>query len=135
VPADLLWRFEQPGTDRSQRRLTTSITRRERTLLVGLTGLYVAALLGALVLLANPDPERWGGWGPTGLTVAIGVTVVGLIAAIRAPRIGLWIGLLGSVIGMLAMPWAFYLFIPAPTALAYWVRRRSDAVAPRVAGI
>lgn len=106
-----------------------SISRTELLALVGLTGLYAAALLGAFVMLANPDPDRWGGWGPLGLAVSLGITIVGLVAAIRVARIGLSIGLLGSAIGMLAMPWGFYLFILAPAVLAYRTRRNSNTVA------
>jgi hypothetical protein len=132
MPADLSWRFAQRGTYRSDGSLINPISRAGLLALVGLTGLYAAALLGAFVMLANPDPDRWGGWGPLGLAVSLGITIVGLVAAIRVARIGLWIGLLGSAIGMLAMPWGFYIFILAPVVLANRTRRNPDTVAPPV---
>jgi len=110
-----------------------SISRRELVAILGLAGLCAAALLGTFVMLANPDPSKWAGWGPTRLAVALGVTIVGLVVAIRAPRSGLLIGFLGSTIGILAMPWGFYLFLLAPAVLGYRAHRSSDGVTPSIA--
>lgn len=133
MPADLSWRFAQRGAHRPERSVTMSISRRELVAILGLAGLCAAALLGTFVMLANPDPDKWAGWGPTGLAVALGATIVGLVVTIRAPRSGLLIGILGSTIGIVAMPWGFYLFLLAPAVLGYRAHRSSDGVTPPIA--
>ena len=70
--------------------------------------------------LANPDPEKWVGWGSHGLAAGLGLAILGLLTAIPRPAIGLGLGVAGTVVLMSAMPWAFFVFLPVP--LPHWLR-------------
>jgi hypothetical protein len=96
------------------------ISRLELVVLLGVAALYATGLIGALMTIANPDPDRWGGWGPYGFAVSLGLSVLGLLVAIPRPAAGLVLAVAGTVLAMAAMPWAFFIFLPVP--LAAWFR-------------
>ena len=136
IPADLTWRLEQGrragGTTRSQ---TMRISKVELVVVAAAAAVYAIGLVASFMALANPDPERWAGWGPYGLAAGLGLAIVGLLMTIPRPAIGLGLGVAGTVVLMSAMPWAFFIFLPVP--LPHWfrfARSRSSHPVPASAG-
>jgi hypothetical protein len=121
IPADVTWRLGQRrGATRKTGRDTVRISRVELILLLGVAAFYGLLLLVALPAITAPDPDRWGGWGPYGMLAGLSLSVTGLILAIRRPAAGLVIAMAGTAIAMFAMPWAFFILLPAP--LVAWFR-------------
>ena len=95
--------------------------------IVGLTVLYATGLVGVLMEVATPNPDRWASWGPSGLAVGLAVSIIGLLMAIPNPWAGFVVGLAGTIVAMAAMPWALYLFLLVPIVLGYRLAREREA--------
>jgi hypothetical protein len=81
--------------------------------LIGLAGLGSAyALSVGVISVANPDPDRWAGWGPVGFTLAAAFVLAGLVLGLRRPALGGSLGLVGTVLCVAAAPWLFFVAIP-----------------------
>ena len=124
IPADLTWRLGQSRANRNATgRGTMRISRRETVVLASVGALYGAGLVAALMTLTGVDPERWGGWGPYGLSAALALCVAGLIVAFPRPAVGLALTVAGALVGLFAMPWAWFLLLPVPIAAWYRLSR------------
>ena len=119
IPADLTWRVDQ-WRGNSPRRNPMRISKVELIVLLGVVALCGIVLILGLRAIASPDPAKWSGWGPYGLVGGLGLSVVGLLVAIPRPSVGLALTIVGTVVTMAAMPWAFY--IPLPALLVAWSR-------------
>ena len=102
--------------------------------IVGLTVLYATGLVGALMTVATPNPDKWESWGPSGLAVGLAVSIIGLLVAIPNPWAGFVLGLAGTVVAMAAMPWALYLFLLVPIVLGYRLARERESARRIVPG-
>jgi hypothetical protein len=87
--------------------------------LMGLAGLASAyALTVGVISLADPDPNRWAGWGPAGFTIAAAFVLGGLALALRRPAFGGSLGAIGAVLCVAAAPWLFVVAVPVGLAAA-----------------
>ncbi len=87
--------------------------------LMGLAGLASAyALIVGVISLADPDPDRWEGWGPAGFTIAAAFLLGGLALALRRPVLGGLLGAIGAVLCVAAAPWLFAVAVPVGLAAA-----------------
>jgi preprotein translocase subunit Sss1 len=130
VPADLTWRLEQ------QRRITRMPRRTDMRISIGqLVAIGVVAVLqvGMLVsLLSSPSFRAWSEMGPA--AVGIGISIVGLVIAIPRPQAGFVIGVAGTLIAVIAMPWLLLFFLPLPIVLGYRLAREPVAGPTTAAG-
>jgi hypothetical protein len=87
--------------------------------LMGLAGLISGyALVVGVISIAQPDPDRWAGWGPVGFTIAASVVLAGLVLAVWRPTLGMLLGASGTVLALAAAPWLFAFVIPVGLATA-----------------
>ncbi len=130
VPADVTWRLEQ------QRRITKMPRRTEMRISKGqlaaigaVTILYVVMVVG---LLASPSFREWAGMGVS--ILGLGLSIVGLLLAIPRPQAGFAVGMIGTGLAFLAMPWLFPFFLPLPLVLGYRLLREKGAAQPSAPG-
>jgi hypothetical protein len=131
IPADVAWRLGQRARPNgAPKRSGMPISRGQFTGIAVVTILYLAY---AGALLAWSD-ATYLGMGQ--LLLGLGLSIVGLLAAIPNPRMGLQIGLVGTLLACLAMPsliaalpWLW----PAPLLLGYRFARDRQ-VAPATGG-
>ena len=67
-------------------------------------------------------PDLWPGWGPVGFAIGSTVVLVGAVASVFWPRLGVAVIVPGAVIGLLAAPWlwgSWLLAVIAGGARAY----------------
>lgn len=117
--ADVAWRLEQRrGAAGAPRRGPMRISKVQLLAIAAviiLNGVFVAALL------ASPDFRTWEG---SPLTMAgFALSVCGLLVAVECPRAGLFVGLAGTAIVTILMPWLFVAFLPVPIVLGYRLAR------------
>ncbi len=124
LPDDLTWRLDQGrATRRATQGGTMRISRVEAVLLASIGVIYGAFLIVSLFWLTQPDPDRWGGWGPFGLSTSLAVGVAGLVLAFRWPIIGFTLAVAGTLVAAAAMPWAWFILLPLPLAALYRLGR------------
>ena len=76
-------------------------------------------------LLASPGFREWAGMGVA--TAGLALSIVGLVIAIPRAQAGFVIGMLGTGIAFVTMPWLFPFFVPLPIVLGYRLVREQDA--------
>ena len=132
MPADVTWRLGQARARRRTGARETMPASRTETVVLGIGGvIYGAGFIAAVMALARTDPERWGGWGPYGLATALALCVAGLVLAFPRPAAGLAVAVIGTLVAVVAMPWAWFVLLPAP--IAAWYRLgHSRPAAPSV---
>ena len=115
MPADLAWRLEQRKRAIDTPRRRTMRISKVQLLAIGaviiLNGVFVAGLL------ASPDFRTWEGMVYT--LIGLALSIVGLLLAIPSPRAGFVIGLVGTGLAIVLMPWLFLAFLPVPIVLGY----------------
>ena len=91
--------------------------------------LYVLMIVG---LLASPGFREWPGMGAAmfGLSLAI----VGVLVIIRRPHAGFIVGIVGTGLGLLSMPWLFPFFVPLPIVLLHGLSRAQGSTQPTAPG-
>ena len=122
VPADLAWRLEHQRRIRKQPRRTEMHSKGQLAAIGIVTALYVVMVAG---LLASSSFRERAGMGVA--TVGLALSIVGLLIAIPRPRAGFVIGMLGTGLAFLVMPWLFPFFVPLPIVLGYRLIREQDA--------
>lgn len=129
VPADLVWRLER------QRRITKRPRRTDMHSKGQLAAIGIVTALNVVVvggLLASPGFREWAGMGIA--TVGLGLSIVGLLLAIPRPQAGFIVGMIGTGIAFLSMPWLFPFFVPLPIVLGYRLIRAQDAARTSASG-
>jgi len=122
-PADVAWRLGQPGSPSMTPKRGGRVPRGQ---FIGLAVVTILYLVYAGVLLAWSD-TAYLGIGQ--LELGLALSIAGLLVAIPNPRMGLQIGLVGTILACLAAPSLFaalpWLW-PVPVMLGYrvaWERR------------
>jgi hypothetical protein len=80
----------------------------------GVVILYAVMIVG---LMASPSFREWAGMPVA--TLGLGISFVGLLLAIPRPQGGFIVGVLGTGLAFLAMPWLFPFYLPLPIVLGY----------------
>lgn len=119
APADATWRLEQ------QRRITTMPRRTDMRISKGqLAAIGVVTIWYAVMIiggLAQPSFREWAGMGLA--LFGLGMSIVGLLLAIPKARAGFVVGIIGTGLAFLSMPWMFPFFLPLPIVLGYRLLR------------
>ena len=124
VPDDVTWRVDQGrASRRAAKGDTMRISRTETIVLASVGAIYGAFLIVSLFWLTQPDPDRWGGWGPYGLAASLALSVAGLIVAFPRPAVGFALAVAGTLVAVAAMPWAWFILLPLPLAALYRLGR------------
>jgi hypothetical protein len=130
LPADIAWRVEQ------QRRTTKGPVRTAMRIPLGqLIAIGVVAILQIVMivgLLASTSFREWDGMGLS--ILGLGIGLVALAMAIRRPRAGFLVGVIGSLILLLVMPWLLPFFVPLPIVLGYRLAREPTVNRTTTAG-
>lgn len=122
VPADLAWRLEQQRRIGKRPRRTNMHSKGQLAAIGIVTVLYIVMVAG---LLASSGFREWAGMGIA--TVGLGLSIVGLVLAIPRPQAGFVVGMIGTGIAFLSMPWLFPFFVPLPIVLGYRLVREQDS--------
>lgn len=119
LPADVTWRLEQQGRMTKTPRRTGMRISNGQLVAIGL----VAILQGVFIvgLLSSPDFRAWSGMGQA--TIGLVIALVGAIMAIPRPQSGFLVGVAGTLLAFLAMPWLLPFFLPLPIVLGYRLAR------------
>ena len=64
----------------------------------------------------------------------LGLSVVGLLLAIPRAQAGFVVGIIGTGLTFMSMPWLFPFFLPLPIVLGYRLRREQDTAQPSASG-
>ena len=130
VPADLTWRLEQQRRrTKTPRRIGMGISKGQLAAIGAVTIYYIVLIVGGL---AQPSFREWAG-APLA-TFGLCLSVVGLVLAIRRPQAGFLVGILGTGIAFVLMPWLLPFFLPLPIVLGYRLAREPRAAEPSAAG-
>ncbi len=130
VPADVSWRLEQQRRiTRMPRRTDMRISKGQLAAIGVVATLYVVMVVG---LLASPSFREWAGMGLS--ILGLGLSVVGLLLAIPRPQAGFALGMIGTGLAFLLMPWLFPFFLPLPIVLGYRLLREKEAAQPSAPG-
>jgi hypothetical protein len=84
----------------------------------GVVILHAVMIVG---LMASTSFREWAGMPVA--TLGLGISFVGLLLAIPRPHGGFIVGVLGTGLTFLAMPWLFPLYLPLPIVLGYRLNR------------
>lgn len=122
VPADLAWRLEHQRPITKQIRRTVMHSKGQLAAIGIVLALNVVMVAG---LLASPGFREWAGMGVA--TAGLALSIVGLVIAIPRAQAGFVIGMLGTGIAFVTMPWLFPFFVPLPIVLGYRLVREQDA--------
>ena len=97
-------------------------------LLMGIAALVAGySLVVSAVGVLQPDPTRWEGWGPAGLTAASALILAGLALGLWRPVPGVVLGIAGTVLAVAAAPWLWFIAIPVGLATAIPLVARSTS--------
>ncbi len=130
VPADVTWRLEQQRRiTKARRRTGMRISKGQLAAIGAVTIFYVVMIVGGL---AQPGFREWAGAGLA--TFGLCLSVVGLLLAISRPQAGFLVGILGTGLAFVVMPWLLPFFLPLPIVLGYRLAREPRAGQPSVAG-
>ena len=99
---------------------------------LGAAGLMAAVgFILAGVGVVNPDPARWDGWGPLGLTIACAIALVAVGLAVWRPLAGVILSVLAAILAILASPWIWLAVLVLPAATGYrWLASRTRTSTP-----
>jgi hypothetical protein len=100
-----------------------------RVAIGAVTILYVLMIVG---LLASPDFREWSGMGAA--TLGLSLSVIGLLMVIRRPQAGFIVGIIGTGLALLSMPWLFPFFLPLPVVLLSGLSRAQRSPQPNAPG-
>jgi hypothetical protein len=130
MPADISWRIEQQRRiTRLPRRVDMRISKGQAAAIGVVTIYYVVIIAG---LMAAAGFREWTGMWP-GL-LGLGLCVAGLLLAIPKAQAGFGVGMIGTLIAFLTMPWLFPFFVPLPIVLGYRLYREQAAAQPSAPG-
>jgi hypothetical protein len=130
MPADLSWRIEQQRRiTKMPRRADMRISKGQAAAIGVVTILYVVMIAG---LLSSASFREWTGMWPA--LVGLGLSVVGLLLAVPRPQAGFVVGMIGTGIVFLAMPWLFPFYIPILVVLGYRLHRELATAQPSAPG-
>jgi hypothetical protein len=114
LPADISWRIAHGRIPNRPRRSDMRISKVQLAAIGGVVILYAVMIVG---LMASPSFREWAGMPVA--TLGLGISFVGLLLAIPRPQGGFIVGVLGTGLAFLAMPWLFPLYLPLPIVLGY----------------
>jgi hypothetical protein len=130
LPADVTWRLEQQRrVTKMPRRTDMRISKAQLAAIGVVTILYVVMIAG---LMASSDFREWAGMGLA--TFGLALSVVGLLLAIPRPQAGFVVGIIGTGVALLSMPWLFPFFLPLPIVLGYRLLRELADAYPSAPG-
>ncbi len=130
IPADVSWRFDQQRRASTMaRRVDMPASKAVRAAIGAVTILYVLMIVG---LLASPSFREWSGMGAA--TLGLSLSVIGLLMVIRRPQAGFIVGIIGTGLALLSMPWLFPFFVPLPVVLLYGLSRAQRSPQPNAPG-
>ena len=126
LPADVTWRLEQQRRiTKMPRRTDMRISKAQLAAIGVVTILYVVMIAG---LIASPSFREWAGMGVA--LFGLGLSVVGLLLAIPRAQAGFVVGIIGTGLAFLSMPWLFPFFVPLPIVLGYRLHREQAGAHP-----
>ena len=130
VPADLIWRLEQ------QRRITKARRRTGMRISTGqLAAIGAVAILQVVLIVGLLSSAGFREWSGMGLSIlGLGLAMVGVVLAIPRPKAGFLVGLAGTLLAFLSMPWLIPFFLPLPIVLGYRLAREPVAGQTTVTG-
>jgi len=114
LPADISWRIAHGRIPNRPRRSDMRISKVQLAAIGGVVILYAVMIVG---LMASPSFREWAGMPVA--TLGLGISFVGLLLAIPRPQGGFIVGVLGTGLAFLAMPWLFPFYLPLPIVLGY----------------
>lgn len=114
LPADISWRIAHSRIPNRPRRSDMRISKVQLAAIGGVVILYAVMIVG---LMASPSFREWAGMPVA--TLGLGISFVGLLLAIPRPQGGFIVGVLGTGLAFLAMPWLFPFYLPLPIVLGY----------------
>lgn len=130
MSADISWRIEQQRRiTKLPRRVDMRISKGQAAAIGVATIFYVVIIAG---LMASASFREWTGMWPA--LLGLGLCVAGLLLAIPKAQAGFGVGMIGTVIAFLAMPWMFPFFLPLPIVLGYRLYRESATAQPSAPG-
>ncbi len=130
MPADVSWRIEQQRrTTKLPRRADVRISKGQLAAIGVVTIFYVVVMIAGL--MSSASFREWAGMGPA--LLGLGLSVVGLLLAIPKARAGFVVGMIGTAIAFLVMPWMFPFYLPLPIVLGYRLYRE-QATQPSAPG-
>jgi hypothetical protein len=130
MPADLSWRIEQQRrTTKMPRRADMRISKGQAAAIGAVTIFYVVIIAG---LMASAGFREWPGNVPA--VLGLGLSIVGLLLAIPNAKAGFVVGMIGTGITFLAMPWMFPFYLPILIVLGYRLYREQAAAQPSAPG-
>jgi hypothetical protein len=114
LPADLSWRIAHSRIPNRPRRSDMRISKVQLAAIGAVGILYAVMIVG---LMASPGFPHLAGMPVA--TLGLGISFVGLLLAIPRPQGGFILGVLGTGLLFLAMPWLFPFYMPLPIVLGY----------------
>jgi len=114
LPADISWRIAHSRIPNRPRRSDMRISKVQLAAIGGVVILYAVMIV---LLMAAPSFREWAGMPVA--TLGLGISFVGLLLAIPRPQGGFIVGVLGTGLAFLAMPWLFPFYLPLPIVLGY----------------
>lgn len=119
LPADISWRLESQARIANRPRRMDMRVSKVQLAAIGAVGiLYAVMIVG---LMASPGFPHLTGMPVA--TLGLGISFVGLLLAIPLPQGGFILGVLGTGLLFLAMPWLFPFYLPLPIVLGYRLDR------------
>jgi hypothetical protein len=122
LPADISWRIESQSKIANLPRRSDVRISKIRLAAIGVVVLLYAVMI--VGLMASPSFREWEGMPVA--TLGLGMSIVGLLLAIPRPQGGFIVGVLGTGLAFLAMPWLFPFFLPLPLVLGYHLVRSQE---------
>lgn len=129
LPADISWRIAHSRIPNRPRRSDMRISKVQLAAIGGVVILYAVMIVG---LMASPGFPHLDGMPVA--TLGLGISFVGLLLAIPRPQGGFILGVLGTGLLFLAMPWLFPFYLPLPIVLGYRLNRSQGATQPSATG-
>jgi hypothetical protein len=131
MPADVSWRIEQQRRTRKlPRRADVRISKGQLAAISVVTIYYVVVMIAGL--MTSRSFREWAGMWPA--LIGLGLSVVGLLLAIPNAKAGFVVGMIGTAIAFLAMPWMFPFYLPLPIVLGYRLHREQATTQPSAPG-
>jgi hypothetical protein len=131
MPADVSWRVRrQRRTTRTTRRTDMRISKGQTAAIGAVTIFYVVLIIAGLMTSASF--REWTGMWPA--LIGLGLSVVGLLLAIPRAEAGFAVGMIGTGITFLVMPWMFPFYLPIVIVLGYRLWRGRATAQPPAPG-